>query len=144
TIEALWQGVPVVSLKGRPTVGRFGAAILHAVDLDDWVTTTVDAYVERAVAATADLAALAELRQELRPCFIASPLRDATGLAREVEAAYRALWDAWRDGDDTQLRHVYESGDMRAAEDLAERMVMRDPGNAYALHVLGLTVFHHG
>ena len=38
TIEALWQGVPVVSLIGRPTVGRFGAAILHAVGLDDWVT----------------------------------------------------------------------------------------------------------
>jgi predicted O-linked N-acetylglucosamine transferase (SPINDLY family) len=35
TIEALWQGVPVVSLAGRPTVGRFGAAILHAVGLDD-------------------------------------------------------------------------------------------------------------
>ena len=43
TIEALWQGVPVLSLAGRPTVGRFGAAILHAVGLDDWVTNDVDA-----------------------------------------------------------------------------------------------------
>ena len=42
TIEALWQGVPVVSLAGRPTVGRFGASILHAIGLDDWVTTTID------------------------------------------------------------------------------------------------------
>ena len=48
TIEALWQGVPVLSLAGRPTVGRFGAAILHAVGLDDWVTNDVDAYVARA------------------------------------------------------------------------------------------------
>ena len=38
TIEALWQGVPVVTLAGRPTVGRFGASILHAVGLDDWIT----------------------------------------------------------------------------------------------------------
>ena len=51
TIEALWQGVPVVTLAGRPTVGRFGAAILHAAGLDDWVTDTQDAYVARAVTA---------------------------------------------------------------------------------------------
>ena len=49
TIEALWQGVPVVSLAGRPTVGRFGASILHAVGLDDWVADTIDGYVERAI-----------------------------------------------------------------------------------------------
>ena len=55
TIEALWQGVPVVTLAGRPTVGRFGASILHAVGLDDWVTGDVDAYVARAVAAASDL-----------------------------------------------------------------------------------------
>src|SRR4029077_2290368 len=38
TIEALWQGVPVVSLAGRPSVGRFGAMILHAVGMDEWVS----------------------------------------------------------------------------------------------------------
>ena len=99
TIEALWQGVPVVSLVGRPTVGRFGAAILHAIGLDDWLTESVDAYVARAIAAAADRATLTGLREELRPRFAASPLRDEAGLAREVEAAYRALWDAWRSGD---------------------------------------------
>ena len=77
TIEALWQGVPVLSLAGSPTVGRFGAAILHAVGLDDWVTHDVDAYVARAVAAAADIDALARLRAELRSRFAASPLRDA-------------------------------------------------------------------
>ena len=47
TIEALWQGVPVVSLAGRPSVGRFGAMILHAVGMDDWVASDVDDYVAR-------------------------------------------------------------------------------------------------
>src|SRR5581483_737624 len=88
TIEALWQGVPVVSLAGRPTVGRFGAAILHAVGLDDWITGDTDAYVARAVAAAADPVALSRLRATLRSRFAASPLRDAAGLARELEAAY--------------------------------------------------------
>ena len=53
TIEALWQGVPVVTLAGRPTVGRFGAAIMHAVGLDDWVTSNAELYVARAIAAAA-------------------------------------------------------------------------------------------
>ena len=59
TIEALWQGVPVVSLAGRPTVGRFGAMILHAIGLDDWVVGDVDRYVARAVDAASDLGSLA-------------------------------------------------------------------------------------
>jgi predicted O-linked N-acetylglucosamine transferase (SPINDLY family) len=96
TIEALWLGVPVVSLAGRPSVGRFGAMILHAVGMDEWVSDTVDEYVARAVAAAADLNALAQLRAGLRSRVAQSPLCDAAGLARSVEAAYREFWDEWR------------------------------------------------
>ncbi len=144
TIEALWQGVPVVSLAGRPTVGRFGAAILHAVGLDDWVTNDVTAFIARAVAAAADLDALSQLRAGLRPRFAASPLCDATGLARELEAAYRGLWDAWREGDRPRLRRLFEAGDLNGARGLAERMLARQPEHAFALHVLGLVQFSLG
>jgi len=96
TIEALWQGVPVVTLAGRPSVGRFGASILHAVGMDDWVTEDEAAYVARAVAAASDLAALAVTRAGLRGRVAASPLCDAAGLARDVEAAYAMLWEQWR------------------------------------------------
>ncbi|MFA5950223.1 MAG: tetratricopeptide repeat protein, partial [Hyphomicrobium sp.] len=93
TIEALWLGVPVVSLIGRPPVGRFGASILGSVKLDDWVTANVDAYVARAVTAASNIDALAALRASLRQKFIASPIgSDAEGLAREIEGAYRLLW----------------------------------------------------
>ncbi len=144
TIEALWQGVPVVSLAGRPTVGRFGAAILHAVGLDDWVATDVEAYVARAVAAATDLHALAQLRAILRPRFGASTLCDAAGLAREVEAAYRELWNVWREGEAPRLRRLYETGDLSGARALAERMVARNPAEAFALHVLGVLRFNAG
>ncbi len=145
TIEALWQGVPVVSLAGRPTVGRFGAAIMHAVGLDDWVVRDVDAYVARVVAAAKDVTALAELRATLRPRFAASPLRDARGLAREVEAAYRALWRKWCLGDEAaQLRARYAAGDLDGASRLADDVLARDPEHAAALHVLGLVRFSHG
>ncbi len=100
TIEALWQGVPVVTLAARPSVGRIGASILHAVGLDDWIATDEDGYVARAVAAAADIQALARLRDGLRQQFAASPLHDAAGLARHVEAAFRGLWNAWCEPDD--------------------------------------------
>ena len=96
TIEALWQGVPVVSLAGRPSVGRFGAMILHAVGMDEWVTDDIDGYVARAVAAAADLAGLVAIRERLRSRVAASPLCDAPGLARQIEAVYREQWNAWR------------------------------------------------
>jgi predicted O-linked N-acetylglucosamine transferase (SPINDLY family) len=144
TIEALWQGVPVLSLAGRPTVGRFGAAILHAIGLDDWVTDDVDAYVARAVAAAADIDTLARLRAELRPRFAASPLRDAVGLAREIEAAYRTLWQRWCDDDQQDVRQLYAAGDAGAACSLAERLLADDPRNSPALHVLGLIKFNQG
>jgi predicted O-linked N-acetylglucosamine transferase (SPINDLY family) len=92
TIEALWLGVPVISLAAQAPVGRFGKSILGAVGMDDWAVDDAAAYVARAVAAAADLKALARIRSGLRARFEASPLRDAGGLAREIEAAYRSLW----------------------------------------------------
>jgi len=95
TIEALFQGVPVLTLAGRPSVGRFGAMILHALGLEDWIATDPEAYVARAIAAASDRAALTELHDTLRARLLASPLNDPAGLARAIEAAYRSLWDAW-------------------------------------------------
>ena len=136
--------MPVLSLAGRPTVGRFGASILHAIGLDDWVTDDVDAYVARAVAAAADIDTLERLRAELRARFAASPLRDAVGLAREIEAAYRTLWRRWCDDDQQDVRQLYAAGDADGACSLAEHLLAGDPRNSPALHVLGLIKFNQG
>ncbi len=144
TIEALWQGVPVLTLAGRPTVGRFGAAILHAAQLDDWVAGDIDAYVTRAVAAAADLDALARLRADLRPRMQASPLLDAAGLARAIEHAYRDLWDEWNEGAVPRLHRLYVSGDQDGARALANRLIARDPAHPEALHVLGSLAYEAG
>ena len=69
---------------------------MGAVGLGDWVAEDDDAYVARALEAASDLGALADMRHGLRARVEASPLRDADGLARCVEDAYRALWDDWR------------------------------------------------
>ena len=96
TIEALWMGVPVVSLADRPPVGRFGASILGSVGLRDWVAGSVDHYVALAIGAASDRQALARLRAALRDRFRASPLGgDAAALTREIEGVYRRLWRSY-------------------------------------------------
>ena len=92
TFEALWLGVPVVTLRAEPPLGRMGESILSAAGLADWVAADVDAYVARAVAAVAHPAALAGLRTGLRARMRASPLMDQTRYVRDFEAALRGMW----------------------------------------------------
>jgi protein O-GlcNAc transferase len=99
TIEALWMGVPVLTLADRPSLGRMGAMILEPLALGDWVAEDVAAYVAKAVAAARDLEGLAALRAGMRERFRASALGDVIGLTRSMERAYRAAWRNWCDID---------------------------------------------
>jgi len=95
TCEALWMGVPVVTLAGDRHAGRVGASLLATVGRDDLITATRDDYVARAVALAADADGRAAARRDLRERVRRSPLGDAAGLATEIEAAYRAMWRRW-------------------------------------------------
>ena len=92
TCEALWMGVPVVTLSGDRHSGRVGASILTRVGLADLVAEAEAAYVEKAVALAGDIDRLAALRLELRDRLGRSPLCDAPAFIRYVEAAYREMW----------------------------------------------------
>ncbi|MFE1602197.1 O-linked N-acetylglucosamine transferase, SPINDLY family protein [Methylobacterium sp. ID0610] len=95
TCEALWMGVPVVTLAGTHHVARVGVSLLNACGLPDLVAETEDAYLDIAAALAADPARRATLRTELRRRMLAAPLGDPARFARTVEAAYRALWQDW-------------------------------------------------
>ena len=88
TCEALWMGVPVVTLAGSMHVGRVGVSLLSQVGLGDLVAADRDEFVRIA----SDLACapnqLAELRSGLRERMAASPLCDSRRLAGELEAAF--------------------------------------------------------
>ena len=144
TIEALWLGVPVVTLACRPSVGTLGAGILNAVGMRGWIARDVNSYVARAVAAAADLTELARLREVLRGTIQASPICDAKGLAALTERAYRALWERWISGDAHRLRLLFGSGQRDAAERLARSMISRDSDSATAYHVLALLAHDAG
>jgi predicted O-linked N-acetylglucosamine transferase (SPINDLY family) len=92
SFEALWMGVPVVTLAGDRFVGRVGASLLAQVGLDDLVADDVDGYVAAAAALAVDRARLVDLRAGLRDRVRGSPLCDPEAYARAVEAAYLDLW----------------------------------------------------
>jgi predicted O-linked N-acetylglucosamine transferase (SPINDLY family) len=91
SFEALWMGAPLVSMRARPPLGRYGDCLLSALDLADWCTDSIDAYVARAVAAASDLDALSDLRASLRSRMRDSELCDGPGLAAAMDAAFGAM-----------------------------------------------------
>ena len=92
TFDSLWMGVPVVATRGDTPVSRSAAAILAALDLEDWIAPSVGDVVDLAVARATDLEALRALRPVLRPRLQASPLTDMARYVRDLEAAYREMW----------------------------------------------------
>jgi predicted O-linked N-acetylglucosamine transferase (SPINDLY family) len=95
TCDALWMGVPVVSLIGQTSVGRAGWSILTNVGLSERVARDGDEYVRDATELARDMQRLAELRGSLRQRMQDSPITDGAGFTRDVEAAYRLMWRAW-------------------------------------------------
>ncbi|UCV04574.1 tetratricopeptide repeat protein [Dechloromonas denitrificans] len=96
TCEALWMGVPTLTLAGDGLLARQGASLLTAAGLPGWVAATADAYVAKAIAQADDLAGLAALRAELRGRVGGSPLIDAPRFARNLEAACWAMWQKYK------------------------------------------------
>jgi len=92
TCEALWMGVPVITLSGDRHAGRVGACILTRVGLAELVAETTASYVEKAVALAGDPDRLSALRKGLRDRLERSPLCDAPRFTRDIEAAYREMW----------------------------------------------------
>lgn len=81
--EALWMGVPLLTLADRPPLGRMGASINQALHLADWTAATEEEYVTKGIRFAADLAGLARLRQGLRERLQNSPLGNGPAFARD-------------------------------------------------------------
>lgn len=95
TAEALWMGVPVLTLRGDRYVAHMGESILQNMGMPDWIAADPADYAAKAAAFAADLAALTALRQSLRHRFLVSPLANAPAFARHLEAAFRGMWREW-------------------------------------------------
>jgi predicted O-linked N-acetylglucosamine transferase (SPINDLY family) len=97
SMEALWMGVPVLTLAGTTPLSRQGVSIMQNLQLPDWVASDRTSYLSLAQRHAADLPALEALRQGLRARLLHSPLCDAPRFATHFEAALRQMWRHWCD-----------------------------------------------
>ena len=93
TCEALWMGVPVLTLRGNRFLSHAGETFARNAGLADWIAADEDEYVTVAARFAARLESLAGLRARLRDQVLASPLFDAPRFARHFEAALWEMWD---------------------------------------------------
>ena len=95
TCDALWMGLPVVALRGNTFLSRASLSVMTAAGCPEFTAGDEDEYVARCAELASDLPRLAAIRAGLRQQVASSPLTDAKAFARDMEAAYRAMWQAW-------------------------------------------------
>jgi predicted O-linked N-acetylglucosamine transferase (SPINDLY family) len=95
TCEALWMGVPVITLAGRSHMSRVGVSLLTNIGLPELIAETPEDFAAIAAKLGDDRLRLSALRAGMRERMLASPLMDADRFARNVESAYREMWRRW-------------------------------------------------
>ncbi len=95
TADAIWMGVPVITLVGQRYIERQGASMLKAVGLEKYIASTLEDYITKAVVLAKDHERRIELHTSLRELMANSPLCDGRDLTRELEDAYRKIWHTW-------------------------------------------------
>jgi predicted O-linked N-acetylglucosamine transferase (SPINDLY family) len=95
TCDALWMGVPVVSLAGQTHHSRVGVSLLTNLGHPEWVAASPTEFVQIAASLASSPARLAELRTGLRSEMAASPLCTEPGVARDMESIFRQVWEQW-------------------------------------------------
>ena len=91
--DALWAGLPVLSVLGRSFAGRVAASLLHAVGLPELAVADWDAYEAAACRLATDPAELSALKRRLEEGRLTAPLFDTDRFARSIETAYATMWD---------------------------------------------------
>lgn len=94
SIEAIWMGVPVITLKGNRYLFHFGESINSNLKMINWVANTKDDYILKAKNFSSDLKNLEKTRLILRKIFYQSPLFDAKSFCEDFN---NMLWKIWKD-----------------------------------------------
>lgn len=97
SMDTLWMGVPFVTLPGKHYISRMGLSILTNVGLPELIASNEDEYVSIAAALANDRNRLKAIRHNLRERFAASPAMDGATFARDMEGAYRGMWEKYCD-----------------------------------------------
>jgi predicted O-linked N-acetylglucosamine transferase (SPINDLY family) len=107
-IDALWAGLPVLTLIGEAFPGRVGASLLTAIDLQELIASTAGEYEAMAVQLAEDPRRLADLRQRLALNRLSAPLFDSVSFTRHLEAGFVEIMGRFWAG--LPPEHIYVSG----------------------------------
>jgi len=162
TCEALWMGVPVVTMPGPLPAGRQTLALLRVIGLPEFIADSKESYVDIALRHAADLNSLESLRQRIRGMMAMSPLCDGKRFTHELMAAYRIIWQRWCAGTIDEDRNpieilpavpeaAYNRGVAFLAEQrwhdakrFLEQAVAINPDFPEAFNNLGIVYYHLG
>ena len=100
TCDALYMGIPVITLVGERHNGRFGYSLLHNMGLDELCTFSEEEYIQKAIDLANDWDKIREYHLTLRRRMRQSPIMDDTIYMAEIETAYEKIWNAWRNGEE--------------------------------------------
>ena len=95
TLEALWMGVPVITLAGDRAVSSYGCSFLSEINLKELVSFNPENYISAAVNLATDIDKLESLKKNLRNILKESRLLDGKNFALEMENAYQKMWEAY-------------------------------------------------
>ncbi len=130
TCDALWMGVPVLTLAGDRKIQRMGNSLLQAIGLEDWIAHSPEEYVNKAITFAQDLEAIAQLRTSLRERFQKSQLGDVEGLTLALENAYQQMWKKL----EQEKIQPLESGDQQISA-MRSQTETQSPLNYYSQYV---------
>ncbi|MDB9428700.1 FkbM family methyltransferase [Microcystis aeruginosa CS-555/01A07] len=130
TCDALWMGVPVLTLAGDRKIQRMGNSLLQAIGLEDWIAHSPEEYVNKAITFAQDLEAIASLRTSLRERFQQSQLGDIEGLTLALENAYQQMWKKL----EQEKIQPLESGDQQISA-MRSQTETQSPLNYYSQYV---------
>ncbi len=100
TCDALYMGIPVITLVGERHNGRFGYSLLHNMGLDELCTYSEEEYIQKAIDLANDWDQIREYHLTLRRRMRQSPIMDDTIYMAEIETAYEKIWNAWTNGEE--------------------------------------------
>ena len=93
--DALWAGLPVLTLLGNTFPGRVAASLLHALCLDELITFSKEEYEAMAIELATNPEKLASVKQKLAENRTIAPLFDTLQFTKHLEAAYMQMYDRY-------------------------------------------------
>ncbi len=116
TCEAIWMGVPVITIRGDRFVSRVGASLLNCAGLKEYIAESPQDYIGITVRLASDLDQLAQMRHSLRSRLINAPLFDSKGFAKDLEDAYVKIFSHWCEQQPRDLLALAEATDNKLSE----------------------------